>query len=493
MKSTWATTVPVVLWLLGLWYLYLPVWHGDAAIYLPYVRALVEQGQWMAFNPGELSSGATSPLWVVWIAPWWMLGGIYGLKVAGGLAVVLAVVATLLWGQRQGAEPKEALIPALTVAYCVAPAGFLGYETPLAALGALLWMNYLPRGQAGIRQRGWSLALLSAVTPLVRPEMELLVVAYGAVALLQRQWRELLWLLVGAAVPVTYYGAMQALTGSFSASGYCRAFALREMAEFRIGQLFHVSRSFLLEFLRSGLAFVTVAAVSTLLRARHRWEAQYWFPGLVVLGYAVFFSIVAPLNSARYMAPVAPFLGSLGAQEVRRWSVQGGLLRIVPAAMVVLLVANTMARAWDDRRRGYDFAVVTERPCARLLNAVAEPGAWILAYEVQIRFWLRPDVRVLSLDGVTDGKVAPYLATADVAGFLWRWRPRYWVANEAVWRRPFLRQSLLAEVLRRDEPVVVLGGIRFERLAQWPPERLPRGFYGCTAIYRLQYGAAPSP
>ncbi len=493
MPAGWTATVPIVLWLVGLSYLYLPVWHGDAAIYLPYVRALVEEGRWMNFNPGELSSGATSPLWVVWVAPWWAIVGVHGLKIAGGIATIVAVVAAFIWAQHRGARPEEALLPALAVAYCVAPAGFLGYETPLAALGGMAWTYVFPPGSHPEGGRKWLLALLSAVTPLIRPEMGLLVVAAGAVLLLQRRWRAFFCLLAGAAVPIAYYGAMQVLTGNFSASSYCRSFALREMAEFRIGAFVHLSGSFLLEFIRSGFVLIAAAASGALLRSWRRWDAEQWFSGLAVLLYLLFFVVVAPLNSARYMAPIAPLLASLALREMQRWGMHRRSMQIVPTIVIVLLVANVLLKAWDDRRRGYDFAVVTERPCAEFLNALAEPGAWVLAYEVQIRFWLRPDLRVLSLDGVTDGKIAPYLKTADVTSFLWRWRPRYWVANEAVWRRPFLRQSLLAEVLQRTEPVVVVGGIRFERLGQWAAERLPRGFYGCTAVYRLHYGAETLP
>ncbi|MDW8226080.1 MAG: hypothetical protein RMK93_08710, partial [Bacteroidota bacterium] len=91
-----------------------------------------------------------------------------------------------------------------------------------------------------------------------------------------------------------------------------------------------------------------------------------------------------------------------------------------------------------------------------------------------------------------DGKVAPYLDSGDLAAFLWRYRPQYWIANAAIWQRPVLRRSLLAEVVAQDESSVERAGIRFVRQYVWSPERLPRGFYGCLALYRLTYGEQPS-
>jgi hypothetical protein len=45
----------------------------------------------------------------------------------------------------------------------------------------------------------------------------------------------------------------------------------------------------------------------------------------------------------------------------------------------------------------------------------------------------------------------------------------------------------LRDVLESGDSVVVRAVMRFERLRAWAPERLPRGFYGCLAVYRLGY------
>ncbi|MDW8012239.1 MAG: hypothetical protein RMJ47_04550 [Bacteroidota bacterium] len=463
--------------------IYLPVWHGDAAIYLPYVRSLWERGRWMEFNLGEMSSGATSPLWLLWLLPWYGLFGVMGLKVAGGIMVLLAVLAAYGQALRIGMSVWEALLPAAVVAYCVAPAGFLGYETPLAALVSIAWAGLIPPEDTVAKQRPW-VGLMAALTPLVRPEMAILVGVYALVMLFRRRCPLLPWLLVGGIIGLLYYGWMHLATGSFSASSYCRSFALREMAELRVwGFSFHLG--LLMELLRSGLLFVAAGAVVGGWFRRAQWQAPQWqFMILSFIAYALFFTLVAPVNAVRYLAPVAFSAGSMALWGLERL---GPIRSWVMSGFLLLLVLNLAARTLDDRRRGYEFERVTERECAEVLNTIAEPGATVLVYEVQIRWWLKPELRVLSLDGVIDGKVAPYLDSGDLAAFLWRYRPQYWIANEAVWRRPFLRRSFLAEVLALGTDSVERAGIRFVRLYTWPPERLPRGFYGCLALYRLSY------
>jgi hypothetical protein len=315
-----------------------------------------------------------------------------------------------------------------------------------------------------------------------------MVAAALVAALLGRRWRLAGSVLVGMLFPMAYYGLMHVVTGNFSASGYCRSFALRETAELVVAGLrFH--RQLLLELLRSGLVVVGGAAAVGIWGWRT--EKGLWMFALGTAGgFGVFFTVVAPLNAVRYAAPVAFLIGYAAVVGFQKAERRVPWLRAGMPMLVLLIVLNLAARAWDERHRGWTFDRVTERECAELLNALAQPGESVLAYEVQIRYWLRPELSLLSLDGVTDGRIAPYLASGDIVGFLRRYRPQYWVANEAVWRRPFLRRSLLAEVLQQREPVVCRAGICFERLWQ-RTEPSPRGFYGCQAVYRLRYGEPP--
>jgi hypothetical protein len=111
---------------------------------------------------------------------------------------------------------------------------------------------------------------------------------------------------------------------------------------------------------------------------------------------------------------------------------------------------------------------------------------------VQTRYFLRPDVTLLSLDGITDGLVAPYLASADLASFIRRYRPTLWIANNAGSYRPYLGRSILQRALDAlgDSPATAAtyteSGITFESVAR-RTRPMPRGFAGWTMLVRITY------
>jgi len=136
LRLRWLYRIGLLCFTVGLAAAYLPVWHGDAAIYLPYVRSLA-QGRWMEFNPGEPSSGATSPLWVLLLLPGWLALGVDGFKLTGAFWTLVAVLAAYEVALRHSFCAHTAALVALTIAVCCIPWGFLGYETPLAALAGI--------------------------------------------------------------------------------------------------------------------------------------------------------------------------------------------------------------------------------------------------------------------------------------------------------------------------------------------------------------------
>ncbi|MDT7923509.1 MAG: hypothetical protein RRA60_01830 [Chlorobiota bacterium] len=340
-----------------------------------------------------------------------------------------------------------------------------------------------------------ALFVAAALLPLVRPELWLVLCAALVAMALRRRTSETLLAAAALLLPAAYSALMHVLTGSFSSSGYCRALALREFAQLRLGFL-AFNGQFLLQLVQSGLLWLLLALPLGIARLWRQDPPRALATTLGAGAVVGFFTIVAPPNMLRYLAPVAFALGWLGKNGLaslrllERQRLRQGAFVLLAAVMSLFLLAH----GWRDLQRGYAFELITERECAERLNTLAEPGAIVLAYEVQIRYWLRPDLKVLSLDGVTDGKIAPYAEPARVAEFLRAYRPRYWVANIAVERRPFLASSVLERALRStspQQPIYEKEGIRFELLERFDPQRLPRGFYGCTALYRLSYSDPP--
>jgi hypothetical protein len=220
--------------------------------------------------------------------------------------------------------------------------------------------------------------------------------------------------------------------------------------------------------------------------------------GGAAMAYVVILTFVVPatFSADRYLSPVLPLVAAMaafGLQDLMSAGFHGkyrligvalaGTLLVVPAFDFVSLGAQ-------ERNRGYDFETIMEKPLADFLNATAPAGAEILVYEAQFRYFLRGDLRVLSLDGITDGAVAPFLATGDMQSFLLHHRPDYWVANDAVFYRPYLANGILRRVVEtigsREGTSFASDGISFTNIRVNRAGRIP-GFAGYRQLFALSY------
>ena len=132
-----------------------------------------------------------------------------------------------------------------------------------------------------------------------------------------------------------------------------------------------------------------------------------------------------------------------------------------------------------------------ERDVVGTINKLAHPGDTLLAYEVQLRYYLRTDVSVLSEDGITDAKVRPYQTPARMTAFLRRYRPDWWIADANVTTRPYMRGSVLDRVFtsfKADRTLKTenIGGIRFT-LVERRSRPLAPGFGGWQMLFQLSY------
>jgi hypothetical protein len=220
--------------------------------------------------------------------------------------------------------------------------------------------------------------------------------------------------------------------------------------------------------------------------------------GLAVLTHVFIMTFVMPatMSQGRYLLPSLPFLAAMasvglsdlmsaGFRGRHRWMVAAlvGALFLVPAF-------GALKFALRERNRGWDFDTVIEKAAAEWLGDHAHPGATILTHEVQLRYGLRRDLRVLSIDGITDGKILPFLDTGDMRAFLMLHRPDYWVANDSVLARSYLAKSILGRVVEAiggsEGDSIEVDGIRFTslKLNQVPPVE---GFAGWRQVVALSY------
>lgn len=160
----------------------------DTFIHLRYARHLLERGE-IAFNPGEPTYGATSPLWIFGLALLLKLGlapavAAWLLGLVTGVCVIL--VADAILARFTYPESWKAVV----LATIAADAWFLrwtfsGMETPLATLALLVLLWPLVSGRDlgwGVtreplwrRYLGWGVA--AGLAGLVRPEFLLLAPA----------------------------------------------------------------------------------------------------------------------------------------------------------------------------------------------------------------------------------------------------------------------------------------------------------------------------
>ncbi|MDX1389909.1 MAG: hypothetical protein R3344_12005, partial [Acidobacteriota bacterium] len=156
----------------------------DSWIHRVYSRAFAH-GHGFAYNPGQLETGVTSPLWVIvtapahWLEPLGPRAPVVGVKLIGALFGVLAVVALRRTIESVGLSRVVAV--AAAVIFAIEPrlhfAALSGMEVAL-----LVWV-WLETARAVVARRTVAAVTLLGLAPVVRPEAVLLA-PFGLLALL---------------------------------------------------------------------------------------------------------------------------------------------------------------------------------------------------------------------------------------------------------------------------------------------------------------------
>lgn len=494
-------------------------WYGDPSIYLPFARNAAD-GDPFSFNPDEFSSGSTSPVWSLVLAPAFAAGAdAEGAKAIAGALTLGAVALVVAAAQRVSGSLVDSALAAFLLFPALAFLGAVLYEVPLTvglvALSVILGDRLASRARDGrpLEARALApLALVWAALPLARPEAAALV-PLEALALWRlgapdgRSLRALALAAGVAALPaLAYFGYSRAELGTVSTSSEARSAGLRDIADeigplpFASGALEHLwSTPFVFGFVPA------LAGLWLLVRRRAtRWIGAYALGSLTA--YLVLFTFVSPAEFEvdRYLMPALPFVAIALAYAL---AATRGTWARAPALLlaVALVVVPAVERSEDQarRQRALDLTIeqATEASAADAVERSARPGDTVLSYEVQVRHQLPDELRVLSLDGVTDGRVRGYRdRPGGVSAFLRRERPRFWIASApaTLAGRPFLRRSVLlsvAERFDRDPALRTLdaGGIRFRVLAVRAGGDT-RLFGGWTRVFELSYpGVRPPP
>jgi len=343
----------------------------DTFIHLQYARHLREQGM-LAFNAGEPSLGATSPLWLL------LLAGLGATEIAARLLSVACGAFSIWLFALQARRFCGSLAAAATIAW----AGNLwllrhapnGMESTCAVFLVLLAFEL--RARAPSRGRDAMLGLVLAAVCLVRPELALLPLLFFTADLVRpgrftrlRLWLPLCllpcvawglyaWSQVGHVVPDT----VSAKSGGPAALAWIavlrRSLAMVGIAHPVEGVAIVVALFVQLRRLRSR---------AVLGAFRHPLAPHVLLALLLVLAYAVLDVQVQP----RYLLPVLPAVTLLGCIAWR--AVWGGGSRAAVSFVALCLVATFTASA------------LRVLPATRAYSQALRPALVSLVQEVEAR------------------------------------------------------------------------------------------------------------
>ncbi|MFC1735928.1 hypothetical protein ACFL1X_07410 [Candidatus Hydrogenedentota bacterium] len=495
-------------------FLLLNTFHGDPSIYLIYARNIA-QTDFFSFNPGEFSSGSTSPLWAVILSlAFFFPHSVYIAKLLSLLFTLVAILLTYMMSLKLSGSKTSSAVATFALLPFLAFPGLMLYESSLiiCLVNLLIWFlhDILDNQISFSPRRIMFIGLVWAAIPLCRPDASIMVaLSIATLVIALREEREhLLMLTLTLILALTpsflYFGYSHVSLGTFSTSSLCRTLAFWEGSQDKSLRILGVALS-----TNPSRFFVAFPIIFWSGFAVWGWQSKYWknesmparwFLILAPLAHIVLLSIAlpdcTPKEIERYILPVIPFLVSLSAIGLARlFGPSISRRRILCLAVLCLpflcwSVQRATKESLKQRKRGLSFDVITERAVVEHLNEIAEPSATLLAYEVQTRYYLRSDLRLLSLDGITDGKVAPHLSKGDISSFLWKHKPNYWLANDAVFYRSYLAKGILnAAVIKtgdREGASVIIDDITFTNMRKRKEPSL-KHFADYRQLYRLTY------
>jgi len=411
----------------------------DSWIHLQFARNLAA-GHGLSYNPGELVTGSTAPLWTALLSLLFLLPGsvVVWTKLLGLTLYLAGVDATRRLGLELGLSQGLATLAAgltLTTSWLVWSA-LSGMEIPLFVLLSLWGMILHLRERADPARPPLSLAVF-AVALLARPEGALLLLAALVDRLLvfnstvaggeeRLSWRRpplqplLLGVLLAAcalAGPLLFYGwagdSVLPTTYAAKGGGEVRRFLPSLQYVYNVIGIFFRAQPFMVLLAGAG-----VLALTERLGTR---RDRGLLPALWLLGLPLAYSILSPGptkllgNFGRYYFPLFPvlvLLGTLGLARAAR-----GLGPGLRAALALLLVGTSLwalAQGAVFYARNVANVHNSDVKIARWLGARLPPEAVLAVNDIGAIKYFLPN-RVIDLASIATPEIR-----AEVSGDLAR-------------------------------------------------------------------------
>lgn len=417
--------------------LYWPVFGGDPEIHIIFARNLL-RGYPLQFNPGEYTSGETSPLYMVLVAAMDLAVGAYvplAMKAIGVLGLFALCALLYRAARRQGASPPLALVlGTLPMFFPSLPfQALLGMENMLFAASVVLVLQlWLDGSRGGHVRRALGLALLPLF--FLRPETALLGACLATLSIAERDARGLVALGIGATATLAAVLAIEHATGvPLQAPGSLRAaFSRLDGIDLRLfGQPVFLNPK-VLQQLAYGAPLAALLAWNRKSVRLTRNEAiilamLYGLPLLLHL-----FTVFPSTHVSRYFlyanaALLLVFARGMARVEVRGQPAAGGILVVLVLLGATVVPYEHLARTAMDMNR-VEETIAERRPgfvaanSDALYEALGRPPVPVVVAggEVQLRGRLDDRFVVRSLDGVVDHRMADFVRAGgiDQVGYL---------------------------------------------------------------------------
>ena len=359
----------------------------DPYIHFQYAKNLA-LGHGFSFNPGELSPGATSPLWVLVLA----LGRVFGMPLEGGslvLGVLLTCVAAVLTfdvGVAAGLGAGLAFIAGLAYAASgrITWASLSGMEIGLATALSLAIVRVMQSPLAGARRAAW-IGALSGLAATARPEMVLvgpLVLGLEAWRIARREGpagklRDLAILAVVFATLLAPYTLFcLATTGRPLPNTYYAKSWLPSITDRMLGTL----RAKYLPLMynvawHDNLTFAVLLVPGVMVWAMRHLKRGGGLVLLWPLAFMVYSVVLNPrhFSLSRYTIPLVPFLALLSMAPLS-WATQWLRAPAYRAAAVMAVVVLVGLGAW---RSSHDYEPIYLANCDNIVHQQVAMGRWV--------------------------------------------------------------------------------------------------------------------
>jgi len=492
---------------------------GDPSIYLTFAKSM-RKGFFYYGNEGP-KGGATSPLWALLLAFFYLFGepDILLIKYFNLILLILSIALLFVLTKRVSNDIISAFFAVFLYASydVIQSTTALFFETTLASLfvflSILLTIRLTERLNLAttIAFKDWLVwSIVLGILPLTRPECIMItflcIFSLGFLLIKKKIKAKILLFSIFSFLAVLissgWYIYMWQATGQLVPSSIsARAIEISNLKGVSIWQTLFRTSILRLSVYLSAIMFL-VGFIFLLVNPKTN-KTSVSLIVLSILSFVVLFSFKNPGQyMPRYLIPVKGLLFLLMGTGI------GYLLRHFVrvegkqywASLVLFLCMFKAGVEYGKREyiyaytdkitKNFTMEQILEKPVALFLNSKANEKDYILVYEMQTQYYLKP--QAISLDGIVGGEIIPYLKSkSDLTDFLLKYKPKFIIVSNALEYRKEFANTILNKLYRQDNQIrinssIEINGILFTKVFERTLDQVP--FDGaCKSIYKITY------